>query len=98
MENKTITVNNNEFNFLFDENLNMWRVIESSNLIGGNVIDLEIDLKNVDNILDWNSVIKFIQLLNNCSNILNERVQDASSVLNSLFKSINRKAYEEFFF
>lgn len=43
----------------------MWRVIENPNFIDGQSIDLEIDLSNFANTLDWQEVEKFIGSIKN---------------------------------
>ena len=98
MEKKSIKINNIEFEFFYDEHLNMWRIIENPNLIDGQNIDIEIDLANFKNSLDWLDITKFIESIKNNNTLFVERVGDAKEVLKSLFKSINKKVYEYDFY
>jgi hypothetical protein len=98
MEKKVIVVNDIRYEFFFDENLNMWRIIENPNLINNLEIDLEIDLENLNGIIDWSHVIKFIEFILNNKSKLIERIEDAKNVLLALFKSINKDIYDDDFF
>lgn len=98
MEKKNITVNNTEFSFFYDENLNMWRIIESPNFIEGYSIDMEIDMENLTNPMNWKELERFIESMNNNNSLYKERVFDAQQVLKSLYKSINKNVYGNDFF
>jgi len=98
MKKKQIIVNGIEYDFLYDENLNMWRIIENPNFIEGNSIDMEIDLSNFANHLDWQEVGNFIESMKNNNPLYIERIDDAKQVLKALFQSINKKGYDSDFF
>jgi hypothetical protein len=98
MEKKKLNIKGIEYDFFYDESLKMWRVIESPNFIDGESIDMEIDLKNFDNILEWEDVEKFIKSIKNNNSIYIERIEDAKKVLKTLFKSINKDGYDNDFY
>lgn len=93
MKKITIFKNDNSFEFFFDENLNMWRLIENQNLIPGYFIDLEIDLKFFSNNLSWNEVEEFFDFLFFKMNSHNN-IKDSQQLLFSQFCIIN-KSYDE---
>ena len=76
----------------------MWRVIESPDFIDGQSIDLEIDLSNFANTLDWQEVEKFIGSIKNNNSLYIESIEDAKAVLKTLFKTINKKGYDKDFY
>ena len=90
MEKKQIKVKNIEYDFFYDENLNMWRIIESPNFIEGHYIDMEIDLGNFTSGLDWLEVEKFIETMKNNNSLYVDRINDSKQVLKALFHSINK--------
>jgi hypothetical protein len=94
---KEIIVNKNSFEFFFDENVNMWRLIENPNLIHNISIDIEIDLVNVGSEINWSDVQKFIEFLHENSIFMDECLNDSSSLLHSLFSSIYKKTYDNDF-
>jgi hypothetical protein len=98
MEKKKLNIKGSEYDFFYDERINMWRVIENSNFIEGQAIDLEIDLTNFTNQLDWKEVESFIESMRNNNLLCSESVEDAKEVLKSLFKSINKRVYDKDFF
>jgi hypothetical protein len=98
MENKKLNIQGVEYDFFYDEHLNMWRVIENPNFFDGQFIDMEIDLANINNSFDWQEVEKFIVSIKNNNSFCLERMEDAKEVLKSLFKSINKGVYDKGFF
>lgn len=98
MENKKLNIQGVEYNFFYDEHLNMWRVIESPNFFDGQSIDMEIDLANINNSFDWQEVEKFIVSIKNNNSLCLERIEDAKAVLKTLFKTINKNGYDKDFF
>lgn len=96
MEKKQIKVGDFEYDFSYDKSLNMWRVIESSDVIEGHSIDIEIDLGNFTTPMDWTKVEKFIELVRNNNKLYIERISDAKQVLKTLFQSINKNYSQEF--
>ncbi|MFQ3577073.1 MAG: hypothetical protein SNJ77_11625 [Cytophagales bacterium] len=98
MEKKKLNIKSIEYDFFYDESNNMWRVIESPNLIVGQYIDLEIDLANFPTQLNWHEVERFIESLKNNHSLYSERIEDAKEVLKSLYKSINKGVNEKEFF
>ena len=97
MEKKKLNIKGIEYDFFYDENLNMWRVVEDSNFIEGQYIDLEIDLTNFNNQLDWQDVEEFIGTMKSNNPLYIERIEDAKTVLKSLFKTVNKGLYDENF-
>ena len=67
MEKKKIVTNNTEYEFFYDESLNMWRILENPNFIEGYSIDMEIELTNFVGGVDWQKIVGFIELLQNNS-------------------------------
>lgn len=96
MEKKQIRVKEVEYEFFYDENLNMWRIIESPYLIENHSIDVEIDLGNFKSALDWQDVVKFIGSIKNNHALYVERLNDSKQVLKSLFHSINKNYDDDF--
>jgi hypothetical protein len=94
MEMKIIEVNNVEYEFFFDEDLNMWRITDNPNFIEGFSIDMEIELSNFVGGIEWQKTVKFIELLRTNNPLFIERVNDAKIVLKSLFATINKKTYD----
>lgn len=94
MEKKKIVTNNTEYEFFYDENLNMWRILENPNFIEGYSVDMEIELTNFVGGIDWQKTVGFIELLRNNNSLLIERITDAKIVLKSLFATINKKSYD----
>lgn len=97
MEKKIITVKEREFEFFFDENSNMWRIIETPHIIQNHSIDIEVDLKNLDGEMDWNLTELFIGFIKDNILVISEGIGDAKRVLLSLFESIYKKTYEKDF-
>lgn len=98
MEKKKIIIDNVEFEFFFDENSNMWRIIETPNLLIDNIIDIEIDLDNFVNTLDWQEVGGFIKSIKNNNLLYLERIEDAKMVLKAFFKSIYKNGFDKDFY
>jgi hypothetical protein len=98
MEKKVLEANGYKFEFLLDEQSNIWRTIQTPYLIEGQSIDLEIDLANFTNALNWEEIVKFIVSIKSNNKLRAERIGDAKEVLKTLFKSINRNVYDEDFF
>lgn len=98
MEKKRIIANNTEYEFFYDESLNMWRILENSNFIEGYSLDMEIELTNFVGGIDWGKTAGFIELLQSNNSLLIERIADAKKVLKSLFETINKKSYDADFF
>lgn len=98
MEKKKLSIKGDEYDFFYDDRNNMWRVIENSSIIKGQVIDLEIDLTNFTGQLDWQEVERFIESMKNNNSLHSERIEDAKEVLQSFFKSINKGVYDNIFF
>jgi hypothetical protein len=98
MQKKKLNIKGNEYDFFYDNSINMWRVIENSNFIDGQTIDLEIDLVNFNNQLNWQEVEKFIESIKNNNALHSERIKDAKEVLKTLFKTINKAGYDNDFF
>ncbi|CAM3139365.1 hypothetical protein [Flavobacterium frigoris] len=98
MEIKKLTIKECEYSFIYDENQNMWRALENSNLIDGQTIDMEIDLANFNDSFDWQDVEKFIESLKNNNLLYLKRIEDAKAVLKTLFKVINKNGYDKEFF
>ncbi|WP_428225615.1 hypothetical protein [Flavobacterium sp.] len=98
MEKKKLNIKGIEYEFFYDERINMWRIIESPDFIEGQSIDLEIDLSNFTNPLDWLEVEKFIESMKNNNSLFIERIEDAKEVLKILFKTINKKSYDKNFY
>lgn len=98
MINKNISINGLDFDFIFYEHLNMWRIIESPNFITGYKIDIEIDLKYFTNGLDWDEITRFIQLLKDKMSLFTEGISESKRVLKCFFKSIYNNAYDNEFF
>lgn len=97
MKKKKIIANNFEFEFFFDENLEMWRIIETPNIILNNNIDIEIDLSKIGKNIDWEVVIKFIEFIKTNNILFNERIEDAQTLLKSFFTIVNKNIYSETF-
>lgn len=98
MERKKLNIKGIEYDFFYDEHNNMWRVIDNPNIIDGQSIDLEIDLVNFENQIDWEEVSKFIESVKNNNPLYSERIKDAKKVLNTLFNTINKEVYKDDFF
>ena len=98
MEKKKLNVKGIEYHFFYDDEISMWRIIEETGLIDGHSIDLEIDLSNFTNPLDWQEVEKFIESMKNNNSLFIERIEDAKEVLKILFKTINKKSYDKNFY
>ena len=95
---KKLVVNNNEFEFFFDEELNMWRLIDTMSIIYNEKIDLEINLGNIEGNIDWNEINEFIVFFLDKQSLVNHRIREAKNVLVSLFKEIFKGAYTPDFF
>jgi hypothetical protein len=94
---KAIIVNGNNFEFGYDENLRIWRILESPHIIDGLTIDVEIDMANVGDGMDWSQVVKFLDFLQNNKAKIVERIEDAKRVLVMLFRTINKDVYDHEF-
>lgn len=90
---KELIVKNVAFKFEFIEDINLWRISENSNLIEGSVIDLEIDLGNHNNSLDWSKVEDFIKYIMTHNDVYKDRIIRSKEVLKSLFSSIYIDTY-----
>ena len=98
MEKKTLNIKGFEYEFFYDEQINTWRIIESQSIIDGYILDIEINLTNYNAVFNWQEIEKFIESLKNNNSLYVERIADAKEVLKSLFKSINKKVYDNDFF
>lgn len=95
MRKEIVTVNNVEFEFFFDERLNMWRTIENSNIIDGYHIDIEIDLKNQKESFYITEIISFMEYLKSNAEIVNRNVNDSKIVLRSLFQTLYKNIFSQ---
>ena len=94
MQKENFLVNNIEFEFFFDERLNMWRIIENENIISGYKLDIEVDLKNLDEkfeIFQISSFLEYIQLNNEA---ITKNINNAKIVLQSLFQTVYNDTFE----
>ena len=89
MERKNIIRDSKSFEFFLDENLNMWRLLESPFLITDRSIDLEIDLRNIKGDLSWKEIEDFIDYLS-LSKKVTDNITDAQRLLHTYFSVINK--------
>ncbi len=94
---KIVIINTRNFEFFFDERLNMWRLIENSLIIENEVVDLEINLSILDSDLDWTDIENFLKSFRLDKHIVSKNINDAKSVLKHLFSIINKDAFSNDF-
>jgi len=93
---KKLIVNNTNYTFLYTEDANLWVIAESTNLLSGYKIDLEIDLKLLGKDINWNEVSDFIFYLQRRTDKTNKDVITKSNIaLKGLFNSIYIDSFTE---
>ena len=96
MKKHKIIIYNIEYEFYFDERLEMWRINENKNIHKGFILDIEIVLKNfnseINMLIELESFLKYI--IDN-SKIVEKNINDARKVLLALFITIYEKTYSE---
>jgi hypothetical protein len=95
---KEIIIQGINYEFWFDEELNMWRIRGNNSLIDSHTIDLEIDLANLGGTIDWIEIADFISSILGNRSAVNENIKNAQLVLWSYYKTIHKKAFDEEFF
>lgn len=95
MKKEKIIVNNSDFEFFFDERLNMWRIIENPNIIEGYTLDIEIDLKNQEESFDITQISSFVEYIKSNQEIIYQNINDAKFVLLSFFQTLYRNTFDK---
>jgi len=95
MRKEKIIINNTDFEFFFDERLNMWRIIENSSIIEGYTIDIEIDLKNQEESFEIVQISLFVEYLKSNREIICLNVNDAKVVLLGLFQTLYKNTFDQ---
>ena len=95
---KSIIINGLNFEYFFDERVNSWRMIDSPDLIRGHTIDVEINLANFNEGLNWGDLEKFIKFILDNQSKHFQSIEDAKYVLHSFFKVVNKNSYDPDFF
>lgn len=95
MKKEKITINTNDFEFFFDDRLNMWRILENENIIRGYTLDIEIDLKNQNDEFELPQISLFLEYLHSNKEIMLENVNRAKVVLLALFQIIYKDTFDK---
>lgn len=85
---KEILIDENNVEFFYDEDLNMWRLIETPHILEDTLIDFEIDLIHFENDVIWKDVENFIKIIKRDMNKNFKNIDDAKSILLILFQKI----------
>lgn len=93
---KELIVNSINYTFLFIEDINIWVLSESTNLVSGYNIDLEIDLNLLGKDINWSEISDFIFYLQRRSSRTNKDIITKSNIaLKGLFNSIYINSFTE---
>ncbi|HRG53183.1 MAG TPA: hypothetical protein PLL00_10135 [Bacteroidia bacterium] len=93
---KRITVNSIDFEFFFDERLNMWRILENKNVLDGFTLDIEIDLKNFkQKDFEMAQIQSFLEYLHKNKSIIDRNLEDAKKVLLSFFQKLYANVFDK---
>lgn len=95
MIKEIIAVNSNDFEIFFDERLNMWRIIESKDIITNYTLDIEIDLKNLNGEFEISQIAPFLEYIQSNKEIMYKNISDAKEVLLALFKTIYKNTFDD---
>ena len=93
---KRITVNSIDFEFFFDERLNMWRILENKNVLDGFTLDIEIDLENFkQKDFEMAQIQSFLEYLHKNKSIIDRNLEDAKKVLLSFFQKLYGNVFDK---
>ncbi|WP_143708756.1 hypothetical protein [[Flexibacter] sp. ATCC 35208] len=77
--------------------VNMWRSLENRSLVDKYPINIEIKVTGPAADVDWNDVVKFIDLLTNNRLRVNANIKDAQTVLGACFSAVYKEGYDSEF-
>jgi hypothetical protein len=74
---KNIVFRGKNYDFFWDDNTQIWRLINCENVLSGYVLDVEIELSNFSESVDWRDVEKLFSFFNQNSVLVNQRIMEA---------------------
>jgi hypothetical protein len=91
---KNIVFRGKNYDFFWDDNTQIWRLINCENVLSGYVLDVEIELSNFSESVDWRDVEKLFSFFNQNSVLVNQRIMEAQGLLKHFFEIVYKDSID----